>query len=274
MAVVFHLRVRGQSPGRVSVFRRGHSPHLGPRILGACAHLLRARYIPKIPGSNDLASRSSDVGNLPHTSVGHRTHYRGNHQNNLGISLPVRVEYSKLWHSWHYFPARVSRCGFFYHQELGMLGLFAHQDLQDQGLLGNVIDHSLISTLPIFIISTLWWDYAFFPLLDSIGVIFTALISILMAFFVMFFLIFFPLTALLGGWDEYMFYIFKKAVDISGPSKGLLKMIQWEMEQCIKASRKLRLHGRWSIPHEDADKEIRALMVMKKNGTLVAAPKK
>src|SRR5271157_61154 len=132
----------------------------------------------------------------------------------------------------------------------------------------------LISTLPIFIISTLWWDYAFFPLLDSIGVIFTALISILMAFFVMFFLIFFPLTALLGGWDDYMFYIFKKAVDISGPSKGLLKMIQWEMEQCIKASRKLRLHGRWSIPHEDADKEIRALIVMKKNGTLVAAPKK
>nr|MDO8114155.1 hypothetical protein [Candidatus Sigynarchaeota archaeon] len=124
------------------------------------------------------------------------------------------------------------------------------------------------SSLPIFVLSWAWWNFAFWPLMNSAGVYIAATVSILMAFTVMFFLIFFPLTALLGGWDDYSLFMFKKAIQLSGPSKPVLKLIEREVDFCIKISRRLKLHGRWPIPYQEAHKEMEELTVMKKEGKM------
>jgi hypothetical protein len=127
----------------------------------------------------------------------------------------------------------------------------------------------MIAASPVFLLAWIWGNYAFWPLLAALGVIPTAAISIMMAFFVMFFVVYFPLLGLLGGFDDSMFYIFKKAVAISGPSKPMLTILLKEIGACIKVSRRLHIHGRFGIPYKEAYKEIEELMVMKQNGTFV-----
>ncbi|NMC04301.1 MAG: hypothetical protein GYA24_03770 [Candidatus Lokiarchaeota archaeon] len=129
-----------------------------------------------------------------------------------------------------------------------------------------------IASLPIFLL-TWFWTPIFWQLMDSVGVYVTATVSILLAFTVMFFVFFFPLTAILGGWDDYSFFMFKKAVSLSGPSKPLLKFLEREVEACIKISKRLKLHGRWPIPYQEAHAEMEKLTLMKKEGKLVVLKK-
>jgi hypothetical protein len=130
----------------------------------------------------------------------------------------------------------------------------------------------IIASLPIFPLT--WaWTPIFWMMMDSVGVYVTATVSILMAFLVMFFVFFFPLTALLGGFDDYSLFMFKKAVSLSGPSKPLLRFIEKEIVACIKVAKRLKLHGRWPIPYQEAHKEMEQLTIMKKEGRLVVLKK-
>jgi hypothetical protein len=125
-----------------------------------------------------------------------------------------------------------------------------------------------IAALPIFFFSWFWLNYVFYALWAAVGVIVAAAISIVVAFILLFFFMYFPILSLIGGFDDYMFFIFKKAVEISGPSKPMLKIMEKVMEQAIKASRKMHLYGRWGIPYAEAHKEIEELMLMKASGQL------
>ncbi len=131
----------------------------------------------------------------------------------------------------------------------------------------------IIAASPIIPLAYLWYNFVFTPLLPVIGVIFAATLSIIFAFTAMLFIVFFPLYALLGGFDDYMLYVFAKAVELSGPSKPVTKIILRSVIACCKVSKKLGLYGKLAIPYEAAHKEIEELMQLKKEGKMVVLKK-
>ncbi|MEX2684456.1 MAG: hypothetical protein Q6373_022990 [Candidatus Sigynarchaeota archaeon] len=130
-----------------------------------------------------------------------------------------------------------------------------------------------IAALPIFPFALLWYNYGFLPLTASIGVILAATISIIIAFVLMMFVVFFPLYALIGGFDDYMLYVFTKAVELSGPSKPMTRLILRIIVKCCKLGKKMGTYGKFVIPHEAAHKEIEELMQLKKEGKFVVLKK-
>jgi len=120
-----------------------------------------------------------------------------------------------------------------------------------------------IAALPNILITQLWYYTGFFPLKAAIGMEATIAISIAVLFFVVIFT-YFPLTALLGGFDEYQLFTLKKAIDLSGPSKPIFKIVEKLVIKSAKISRKVGVFGRYPIPHEEAHKEIRELMEIKR----------
>nr|MDO8083893.1 hypothetical protein [Candidatus Sigynarchaeum springense] len=67
-----------------------------------------------------------------------------------------------------------------------------------------------------------------------------------------------------GGFDEYQLFTLKKAIDLSGPSKPIFKIVEKLVIKSAKISRKVGVFGRYPIPHEEAHKEIRELMEIKR----------
>ncbi|HME53712.1 MAG TPA: hypothetical protein VKM55_15905 [Candidatus Lokiarchaeia archaeon] len=126
-----------------------------------------------------------------------------------------------------------------------------------------------IAASPMFLFSWVWLNYVFYPLWSILGIILTATISILFAFIFMFFLMYFPILAIIGGFDDYMFYIFHKSVEISGPSKPMMKNMEKLVARAIKVAKKLKIHGRFGIPYEEAHKEIEELMELKASGKMI-----
>jgi hypothetical protein len=125
-----------------------------------------------------------------------------------------------------------------------------------------------IATLPMFFFAWVWLNFVFTPLWNAFGIIVAAALSIVAAFGLMFFVMFFPLLALLGGFDDYMFFIFKKSVEISGPSKPMMKAMEKMVEGAIKIAKKMHTHGRFGIPYADAHREIEELMELKASGKM------
>ncbi len=70
-----------------------------------------------------------------------------------------------------------------------------------------------------------------------------------------------------------MLYVFAKAVELSGPSKPVTKIILRSVIACCKVSKKLGLYGKLAIPYEAALKEIEELMQLKKEGKMVVLKK-
>jgi hypothetical protein len=122
-----------------------------------------------------------------------------------------------------------------------------------------------IAASPVLLITTFWYNTAFVPMTEAIGIEFTIVISMLLLFLILI-LIYFPLNIIVGGWDDYMFFTFKKAIDLSGPSKPIFLMLFKVMEKFRKASIKLGTWDRkgWSIPYKEAHKEIIELMEIKR----------
>ncbi len=121
----------------------------------------------------------------------------------------------------------------------------------------------VVASLPNIAIAQFWYYTGFFPMKAAIGLVPAIAISIGIFFLIIIFT-YFPLTAILGGFDDYQLFMFKKAVDLSGPSKILFRPVYRLVEKGIATSRKLKLHGRYPIPYEDALKEIRELMEIKR----------
>jgi hypothetical protein len=129
----------------------------------------------------------------------------------------------------------------------------------------------LISASPVILYSLLWKFVVFPLLLDSIGPIGAAIITLLIVLFIIVPLIFLPLTGYLGGWDDFQMKTFRKAVVLSGPSKFIIRPFYKMVERGVKANPKL--HNRYKIPWENAEREIMELQVMKINNTYVKAEK-
>lgn len=138
--------------------------------------------------------------------------------------------------------------------------------------MSSIVIPSLAAS-PMFLFSWLWLQYVFYPLWAAVGVIFAATISIIVAFGFMFFIMYFPILAILGGFDDYMFYVFKKSVELSGPSKPMMRVIERLVWRTIKAAKKIKVHGHFGIPYEEAHKEIEELMQLKQEGKMLVMDK-
>lgn len=120
-----------------------------------------------------------------------------------------------------------------------------------------------ICALPALIFANFWFYTGFPPMLDTMGFV-LATVLLFPLYFVVLVFTYFPLTVLVGGWDDYQLYTFKKAVDLSGPSKFIFKHVYRLLVKCAIYARKKGYHGRFAIPHEEAHKEIVELMELKK----------
>jgi len=89
----------------------------------------------------------------------------------------------------------------------------------------------------------------------------------------MFLGVFFPMMGFLGGFDDYSLFVLHKAIQISGPSKGLLTMVEKLLLKCVGVSKKIRMHNRFAIPYQEAHKEIEELMQLKKEGKFIVLKK-
>ncbi len=104
-----------------------------------------------------------------------------------------------------------------------------------------------------------------FPVLEAaITFIPTVFISILLLIILLLFG-YLPFTAFLGGWDTESLRDFSRAAQMSGPSKFFVKpMYKLTAKVCARS----RLHNRFRIPAEDAMKEARELLEIKKSHEL------
>lgn len=107
----------------------------------------------------------------------------------------------------------------------------------------------------VYIIAQGWFQYLYEPLLMSTGIYVTGGITIVIAFLCLLW-VFFPLYCFFGGWDDYGIKVFSAAVDISGPSRILFKPIVYVNKLMIKS----KLHNKFPIPWEEADREADELM--------------
>lgn len=93
----------------------------------------------------------------------------------------------------------------------------------------NFIMQSFILPMPGIIVyaffCVLYGKYIFSWGVVLIGAIPFAIISIIMMLLLWPSIIFCPLMALFGAWDKYNIDVFQKAIDISGPSKFMMKML-------------------------------------------------
>ncbi|MBD3350672.1 MAG: hypothetical protein GF364_04210 [Candidatus Lokiarchaeota archaeon] len=97
-----------------------------------------------------------------------------------------------------------------------------------------------------------------YPLLENtLGVLFTGVITLLVAFLVMFAFVYLGFYGFFGGYDDFGYKIFMKAADMSGPSKPLVKAIGSVMGWGIRIS---PLHNRFAIPSKYAELEAYELM--------------
>lgn len=121
----------------------------------------------------------------------------------------------------------------------------------------------IIASLPSIGIAQLYYYTAFFPMANAIGLIPTLAIAVSMLFMIILFT-FFPLNALFGGFDDYQIHTFKKAIDLSGPSKPIFKQVYKLVRMGTRAARKIGWHGKFPIPWEEAHVQMRELMLMKR----------
>ncbi|MHA1891660.1 MAG: hypothetical protein ACTSYS_11775 [Promethearchaeota archaeon] len=101
----------------------------------------------------------------------------------------------------------------------------------------------------------------FVVLTPFIGNLYAALLLVLMGIYVFPGPFFYLPLALLGGYDKFTLEDFKNAVQLSGPSKIIVN--PWYKFARLGALKSF-LHGKFPMYHNNVDKEIRELMLMKK----------
>ncbi|MHA1732396.1 MAG: lipopolysaccharide biosynthesis protein [Promethearchaeota archaeon] len=104
----------------------------------------------------------------------------------------------------------------------------------------------------------LWLGFP--PLASLLGATVAAMLLIIAALLFLPLLVFFPVYALMGGWDDASLAIFEKAVRLSGPSRPIVSFV---LRVTRKIARVTPLHNRFAIPQEAADREIAELMLQR-----------
>ena len=121
----------------------------------------------------------------------------------------------------------------------------------------------IIASLPSIGVAQLFYHTLFPVMRDGIGLVATLAIAIAILFIIILFT-FFPLNALLGGFDDYQLHTFKKAIKLSGPSKPIFNQVYKLTMIGAKYAKKIGWHGKFPIPWQAAHKEMRELMKMKR----------
>ncbi|MBD3187268.1 hypothetical protein GF325_10595 [Candidatus Bathyarchaeota archaeon] len=122
-----------------------------------------------------------------------------------------------------------------------------------------------ISALPVVGLTQAFYNVGFVPLITTVGFEIAITISILLAL-VALTMVYFPLNVLVGGWDDYMLHVFRKAVKLSGPSWPIFFGVYKIMEKTKILAQKIGTWDRdgWTIPHEKAHEQIIELMDLKR----------
>ncbi len=123
----------------------------------------------------------------------------------------------------------------------------------------------LICAVFVFFFGQFWKFTVFQPMLNLFGVLPTAAITLLVGLLVIPFLIYLPLTGFFGCWDDFGIETFRKAVDLSGPSKFIVNIFYKSTLLGIKHS---PFHNRFKIPWEIAEQQIQELNEIKRNAEL------
>ncbi|MHA1369347.1 MAG: hypothetical protein ACTSRA_06495 [Promethearchaeota archaeon] len=118
----------------------------------------------------------------------------------------------------------------------------------------------MITTTIIFAFGFAYVQFIFIPVNDSFGTLIALIPTVLIFIVITPFFIYFPITALLGAWDDQSLEILKKATKMSGMGK-FFSLPMYKMLLFI--SKKSKLHGKFSIDDSDAIKEARELMIIK-----------
>lgn len=122
----------------------------------------------------------------------------------------------------------------------------------------------LLAALPILIVSPICYYLIFIPLLEVAGIIVATIVGLLVMVFGGVLLTYFPLTGVLGWWSDYELFNFEKAMSLSGPSKPIFRIAYKLIIGGVNIGKKLGLHGKYSIDHEVAIRQIGELLEMKR----------
>ncbi len=101
----------------------------------------------------------------------------------------------------------------------------------------------------------LYYIFMYLPLMAQYGFIIAVIPFIIIMIIVAIFG-YYPLTALLGGWDDASIAEFANVVKISGPSKGIVRPMYDMIKKCAKKS---PLHNRFILDDEAAFRESKEL---------------
>ncbi|MEX2683168.1 MAG: hypothetical protein Q6373_016405 [Candidatus Sigynarchaeota archaeon] len=107
----------------------------------------------------------------------------------------------------------------------------------------------------------IWAAYVFPELSRTIGPIPTVIVSVTFAFVVGLIFNFVILYGAFGGWDDHTLAVFKEAVYASGPSRIFFIPVYKMTAALAKVS---KLHNRFPMDHEDAEREMVELMIQRK----------
>ncbi len=127
----------------------------------------------------------------------------------------------------------------------------------------------IVSASPILLIGNLYYAFAFnpiktlfAPLLDEYALLGPAVIYILIALIVIPLFLWLPLTGYLGSFDDFQLLTFRKAVDLSGPSKPFVKLMY---KSVVFGAERSKYHNKWKLDWTDASQEINELMQLKES---------
>ncbi|MHA1791878.1 MAG: hypothetical protein ACTSVI_04480 [Promethearchaeota archaeon] len=117
----------------------------------------------------------------------------------------------------------------------------------------------LFATFFVFLLGITYVNFVFFPLNDNFGTLVAFVPTAFIFFIFVPFFIYFPLTGLLGVWDDNSLDILKKVTKMS----GMGKMFSLPMYKMLLRTKKSMLFGKFSIDNSEAIKEARELMIIK-----------
>ncbi len=121
----------------------------------------------------------------------------------------------------------------------------------------------LAAGLPIYLFSGIWTNLVILPLITAIGIIPAAVVTIILGIFVIPFFGYLPMLGILGKWDDFQLYTFRKAVSMSGPSRIFFIPFLKAIEIGVAVGRKLKTHNKFKIPWDEAEREMIELDQMK-----------
>ncbi|MHA1792116.1 MAG: hypothetical protein ACTSVI_05685 [Promethearchaeota archaeon] len=159
----------------------------------------------------------------------------------------------------HFFPRiiKMTMCWIYIHKKIFKLKLNLMQTF--------IIP--IFSALPTLAFGFLYYTFMFGPIKNAFEVflgiyalLVPAAIYIFIGLVVIPIFVFLPLTGYLGGWDDFGLLQFRKAVDLSGPSKPISMLLY---KAVLFGARKSPYHNKYPIDWSGAAREIEELMILK-----------